>query len=95
MNPMALTFVLLGFIFLVAHVVLLYRMRKEVNARIRTPFERIPAVMFSLSFYRMLRLHRQSFRFSWLRQAAFLTEIGCALCLLEAIKFAGDVTSSV
>ena len=83
---MTLMFVVLGFILLVANLVTLYWMRKQVNARIRTPFERIPVLMFTPSYFRMLRLHRESYPSSWLWHAHHLTDIGFALCILGAIR---------
>jgi len=79
-------FAVLGLILLVADLVTLYWMRKQVNDRIRTPFERIPALMFTPSYFRMLRLHRQSYPSSWLWHAHHLTEIGFALCILGVVK---------
>lgn len=83
---MALMFAVLGFILLVANAIILYRIRREVNALIRTPFERTPAVMFSFSEYRVLRLYRQSNPDSWLWHAYYVTGIGSGLCFLVALK---------
>ena len=83
---MALILAILGFILLVAHATITYRMRKEVNAGIRAPFERIPAVMSTWSEFRLLRSYRQSYPTSWLWHAYYLTAIGFALCFLGAIE---------
>lgn len=80
-------FVVLGLGFVVAEWVIAYRLRREVN-RLLTPFERIPAAMWSLRYFRMLRLHRQFFPSSRLRHVLFLCEIGFLLCVYEAIHFA-------
>jgi len=79
-------FVVPGIILLVADFVTLYRMRNEVNARILAPIERIPLFMFSPSYFRMLRLHRESYPASWLRRLNRIADIGFALCLIALIK---------
>ena len=87
MDRNALIFVVLGFGFVVTQWVIAYRLRKEVNGHL-TPFERIPDVMWSLRYLRMLRLHRQFFPSSWLRHVVRLCEIGFLLCVIEALRFA-------
>jgi len=61
-------------------------MRKLVNDRIRTPFERIPVLIPELSYFRMIRLFRESYPASWLWPAHLLTRIGIVLCLYEVVK---------
>jgi len=83
---MTSVFAVFGFIFLIAGFVLDYWRRKLVNDCIRTPFERIPVLMFAPSYLRMVRLFRESYPTSWLAPAHILIRIGIALCAYELLK---------